>query len=223
MLFCRGYWNDMFVCATFPKFIIDTNECFSLLQATSRKLPSNSGPPPLGPNMLMVDVFKLQNLFFPRHEGSHHHTWDFYPLNPTYSHKLVAATAAAVNVNIKFMTWTFCRLPLRHLKVKARPCPLSLLDLSLTFARLRAASLPRLAAARRLISIAPTDTELSPPELQYLPLHELWYIHGWQPGQLLQLFTGSASEKIVCHLCLIHHYHQRSSHNNGGNSGLVSA
>ena len=77
----RGYRNDMFVCATFPKFIIDTDECFSLLQA--RKLPSNSGPPPLGSNMLMVDVFKLQNLFFPRHEGSHHHTGDFYhiPIN----------------------------------------------------------------------------------------------------------------------------------------------
>ena len=174
MLFCRGYWNDMFVCATFPKFIIDTNECFSLLQA--RKLPSNSGPPPLGSNMLMVDVFKLQNLFFPRHSGSHHHTWDFYSSNPTYFHKLVAATAAVVTVNIKFMTWTFCRLPLRHGKGKSTP--LSLLDLSLTFARLRAASLPRLAAARRLISIAPTDTELSPPELQYLPLSELRYIHG---------------------------------------------
>ena len=174
MLFCRGYWNDMFVCATFPKFIIDTNECFSLLQATSRKLPSNSGPPPLGSNMLMVDVFKLQNLFFPRHQGSHHHTWDFYSSNPTYSDKLVAATAAVVTVNIKFMTF----LSPPSTASKGKSTPLSLLDLSLTFARLRAASLPRLAAARRLISIAPTDTELSPTELRYLPLSELRYIHG---------------------------------------------
>ena len=62
---------------------------------------------------------------------------------------------------------------------KGKSTPLSLLDLSLTFVRRRAASLPRLAAARRLISIAPTDTELSPPEPQYLPLSELRHIHTW--------------------------------------------
>ena len=82
--------------------------------ATSPETAIKFRTPPLGPNMLMVDVFKLQNLFFLHHEGSHHHTGDFYPLNPTYSHKLVAATAAGVDVNIKFMTWTFCHLPLRH-------------------------------------------------------------------------------------------------------------